>query len=317
MHGGEHERSHDECRQEAHGVQTIPPGDLMDERDPPRVAVITGASSGIGKEAAKALASQGWRIIALGRDPTRSKNAAAEIRAVSCGSGVDMIVADLALLADAARAARTTAGLTHRIDVLVNNAGGMPKEKVLTAEGNEANFAGNHLGPFVLTARLLPLLHAAAQGSTPGSVRIINTSSDASEMVPGLDWNDLQSARQFNVGRSYCRAKLANVLFARGLAKRLAGSGIVAHAVHPGTVDSNFFSHADESTQARLEGLSKITPAEGADTLIWLALADEPGKSSGGYFYKRSPRTPNPFADDPVNVDRLWEESEKLARPVV
>jgi NAD(P)-dependent dehydrogenase (short-subunit alcohol dehydrogenase family) len=274
--------------------------------------VITGASSGIGKEVAKALASQGWRIIALGRDAARSEAAEADIRTASSGGGVDMILADLSLLAGAARAARQIAGLTDRIDVLINNAGGMAREKVVTAEGNEANFSGNHLGPFLLTKRLLPLLRAAAERGAPGSVRIINTSSDASEMIPGMDWNDLQSAQQFNVGRSYCRAKLANVLFARGLAKRLANSGIVAHAAHPGTVDSNFFSHADESTQARLKGLSKITAEEGADTVIWLATADEPGKSSGGYFYQRTPRTPNPFVDDQANVDRLWEESEKL-----
>jgi NAD(P)-dependent dehydrogenase (short-subunit alcohol dehydrogenase family) len=223
-----------------------------------------------------------------------------------------MILADLSLLADAARAARQIAGLTDRIDLLVNNAGGMPSKKVLTSEGNEANFAGNHLGAFLLTKRLIPLLRATARHAPPGSVRIINTSSDASEMIPGLDWNDLQSAQQFSVGASYCRAKLANVLFARGLARRLADSGIVAHAFHPGTVDSNFFSHADESTQARLRGLSKITSQEGADTLIWLATADEPGKSSGGYFYQRQPRTPNPFVNDEANAERLWEESEKL-----
>jgi NAD(P)-dependent dehydrogenase (short-subunit alcohol dehydrogenase family) len=284
----------------------------MDKQASPRVAVITGASSGIGKEVAKALASQGWRIIALGRDAARSEAAEADIRAASSGGGIDMILADLCLLADAARAARQIAGLTDRIDVLVNNAGGMAREKVVTAEGNEANFSGNHLGPFLLTKRLLPLLRAAAGRGAPGSVRIINTSSDASEMIPGMDWNDLQSAQQFNVGRSYCRAKLANVLFARGLARRLANSGIVAHAAHPGTVDSNFFSHADESTQARLKGLSKITAAQGADTVIWLATADEPGRSSGGYFYQRKPRAPNPFVEDQANADRLWEESEKL-----
>jgi NAD(P)-dependent dehydrogenase (short-subunit alcohol dehydrogenase family) len=284
----------------------------MNDQTSRRVAVITGASSGIGKEVAKALAAQGWRIIALGRDPARSKAAQAEIRAASSGGGIDMILADLSLLRDAASAARQIASLTDRVDVLVNNAGGMPKAKVVTPEGNEENFSGNHLGPFLLTKRLLPLLRTAAQRTASGSVRIINTSSDASEMIPGLDWGDLQSMQQFNVGRSYCRSKLANVLFARGLAQRLAHAGIVAHAVHPGTVDSNFFSHADESTQARLKALSKITPQQGADTLIWLATADEPGRSSGGYFYARNPRTPNPFAEDAGNADRLWEESEKL-----
>jgi NAD(P)-dependent dehydrogenase (short-subunit alcohol dehydrogenase family) len=262
------------------------------------------------------LAAQGWRIVALGRDATRSAAAEAEIRAASTGGGVDMVRADLALLADAARAARQIATLTDRIDLLVNNAGGMAKAKVVTSEGNEANFSGNHLGPFLLTNRLLPLLRVAASRSAPGSVRIINTSSDASEMIPGMDWSDLQGSQQFNAGRSYCRAKLANVLFARGLAKRLAGTGIVAHAVHPGTVDSNFFSHADEATQARLQTYSKLTPAEGADTLLWLATAEEPGKMSGGYFYKRRPRTPNAFADDEGNADRLWEESERLVAAV-
>jgi NAD(P)-dependent dehydrogenase (short-subunit alcohol dehydrogenase family) len=276
------------------------------------VAVITGASSGIGKETAKALAARGWRVIALGRDAARSASAEAEILAASSGAGVDMIVADLSLLSHAERAARQVSDLTDRVDVLVNNAGGMAKEEVITAEGNEANFSGNHLGPFLLTRRILPLMRRAARSAAPGSVRIINTSSDASEMIPGLDWNDLQSMQQFNAGRSYCRAKLANVLFARALSRRLAEEGIIAHAVHPGTVDSNFFSHADAATQARLKGLSRITPQEGADSLIWLATAEEPGKSSGGYFHKRAPRAANPFADDPANWERLWEASLKL-----
>jgi NAD(P)-dependent dehydrogenase (short-subunit alcohol dehydrogenase family) len=277
-----------------------------------RVAVITGASSGIGKVAAKALAAEGWQVIGVGRDPERSAAAAAEIRAVSSSGRVEMIRADLALLADAARAARDIAALTDRVDVLLNNAGGMAKGQVVTAEGNEENFAGNHLGPFLLTLRLLPLLRRAAAEMPRGSVRIINTSSDASEMVPGMDWNDLQLLGKFNPGLAYCRAKLANVLFARGLARRLAGDGIVAHAMHPGTVATNFIAHADESTQARIRTYQSISPEEGADTLIWLATATEPGTTTGGYFYRRKPRIPNPLANDEAAVERLWTESEKL-----
>src|SRR5260370_710155 len=258
--------------------------------DTRRVAVVTGASSGIGKETAKALAAQGWRVIAIGRDPGRSAAAEKEIRTASSGGKVDMIHADLALMAEAARAARDIATCTDRIDVLVNNAGGMAKRKVMTSEGYEENFAGNHLGPFLLTTRLLPLLRRAAAAAPRGSVRIINTSSDASEMVKGLPWDDLQMRDNYSPGAAYCHAKLANVLFARGLAKRLAGDGIVAHAVHPGTVDSNFITHAEERTQAYIRTLAPLTPAQGADTLIWLATAGEPGKSSGGYFYQRKPR---------------------------
>jgi NAD(P)-dependent dehydrogenase (short-subunit alcohol dehydrogenase family) len=288
----------------------------MIRQSEPHVAVVTGASSGIGKEVAKALAGQGWRIIGIGRDPSRSRAAEAEIRAASSDGGVHMLQADLALLADSARAARDVATLTDRIDLLVNNAGGMVKEKIVTAEGHEACFASNHLGPFVLTQRLLPLLRRAAARSPRGSVRIINTTSDASEMVPGMDWNDLESMRQFNPGLSYCRAKLANVLFARALARRLADDGIVAHAVHPGTVDSNFITHADEGTQARIRAFPSVSPAQGADTLIWLATDDEGAASSGGYFYQRKPRQASAFADDAANADRLWAESEKITANV-
>src|SRR5690606_3944251 len=112
--------------------------------------------------------------------------------------------------------------------------------------------------------------------------------------------------------RVNCHVKLANVLFARGLAKRLASDGIVAHAVHPGVVATNFINHADESIQAYIRTLEAQSPEQGADTLIWLATAEEPGKSSGGYFHERKPRTPNPLVNDEACVERLWQESEKL-----
>jgi len=164
----------------------------------------------------------------------------------------------------------------------------------------------------LLTKRLLPLLRRAAADAPRGSVRIINTSSDASEMIKGIPWDDLESGENYRAGAAYCYGKLANVLFARGLAQRLTKEGIVAHAMHPGVVDSNFVTHADEGTQAYIRGLKALTPAQGADTLIWLATAEEPGRSTGGYFYERKSRTPNPVVDDPAYVDRLWAVSEKL-----
>ncbi len=151
-----------------------------------RIAVVTGASSGIGKVTAMALAAQGWHVIATGRDAARMAAAEAEIRAASVGGGVDMIRCDLSLMAEAERLARQIAGLTDRVDVLVNNAGGITDRLVMTSEGLEANFAGNHLGPFLLTNRLLPLLRAAASDAPAGSVRIIQTSSEAHEMILGL-----------------------------------------------------------------------------------------------------------------------------------
>lgn len=279
-----------------------------------RVAVVTGASSGIGKEAAKALAAQGWRVIAIGRDPGRCAAAAQELRAA--GGKTEMIVANLALLSEAARIAREIEARTDRVDVLINNAGGMSKEKVITSEGLEENFAGNHLGPFVLTNKLLPLLLRAAADAPKGAVRIINTSSDASEMIPGMDLGDMQAIESWSSGGAYCRGKLANVLHARALAKRLASDGVIAHAVHPGTIASNFASHATEQTQAYMATLKTMSSEEGAVALVWLATGAEPGQSSGGYYHQRAPHAPNAVVDDEAYVSRFWDESEKLAARV-
>jgi len=277
-----------------------------------RVAVVTGASSGIGRETALELLRQGWEVIGTGRDAGRIAAVEAAVAAEGLGERFTMLRADLALMADAVRLAGEIAGLTDRVDVLVNNAGGMTDRLEMTAEGLEANFAGNHLGPFVLTDRLLPLLRAAAGGAAAGAVRIVMTASDASEMLPALDLDDIQCLARFNPGMSYCAGKLANVLFAKGLAVRLEGSGIVAHSMAPGAVSSNFYSRAPQDTRERLQDMAMFSEVEGADTLIWLATAAEPGRSSGGYWEKRQPRQPNPLADDPAVVERFWQESKKL-----
>lgn len=277
-----------------------------------RVAVVTGASSGIGKEAAKMLAAQGWRIIALGRDPARSAAAEAEIRAASSGGAVTMIVCDLALLADARRAAGTIATLTDRIDILLNNAGGIAAEQRITDEGHEGTFAGNHLGPFLLTGELLPLLREAARGQAPGTVRIINTSSSAHEYSQGFDWDDLELLRDYQTGPAYCNAKLANILFTRSLARRLAAAGIVVHAMHPGTVDSNFASHGDATLKARMAVHDLRPPTEAGDALVWLATADEPGAANGLYYHLREPIPATAVAQDDALGERLWAESAAL-----
>lgn len=276
------------------------------------VAVITGASAGLGRATAEQLAAAGWRIIALGRNPVRCEQAEKAIAAASTGAGVSMIVADLALLAEARRAATEIASLTDRIDLLVNNAGGMASEQVMTPEGLEENFAGNHLGPFLLTNLLLPLLRRTAATSASGRVRVINTSSDASEMIEGMNWDDLQSLENYTPGAAYCSSKLANVLFARALAQRLGDEGVIAHAVHPGTIDSNFMSHVGESTRAYMATLDKISPEEGARALVWLATSEEAAQVNGRYFHGREEHAPNPQVEDAAAVERLWDESARL-----
>ncbi|MGH6743784.1 SDR family NAD(P)-dependent oxidoreductase [Novosphingobium sp.] len=283
-----------------------------------RVAVVTGASSGIGLETAKALARQGFRVIGVGRDAGRCAEAAAALAAeIGAGGGeAEMLRADLSLLADVDRLADEIAGKVDRVDVLVNNAGGMAREQAITAEGFEANYAANFLGPFALTARLLPLLRQAAAmsgGAGAGSVRIVNTASDGSEMIPAINLEDLQNLDNWSPGAAYCSGKLANVLHARALAPRLAKDGIVAHSVHPGTVGSNFFSHTPESVQAAYGDAPKLSPAQGADTVIWLATAAEPGESSGDYWFERARRKPNPLVEDAAFVEAFWQAAEKLS----
>jgi NAD(P)-dependent dehydrogenase (short-subunit alcohol dehydrogenase family) len=281
----------------------------MDSNSP--VAVITGASSGIGKEVAKALAAQGWRIIGTGRDAGRMAAAETEIREVSTTGEVEMLAADLSLMADAVRLARDIAARTDRLDVLVNNAGGMCSELVMTEEGYEQNFAANHLGPFLLTDRLLPLLRSTAAGRPKGSVRVLMTASDAGEMIPGLNLDDMQNLENFSSGLAYCSGKLANIMFAKALAGRLAADGITAHAVHPGAVDSNFFTYASAETRERTKDLQKFTEAQGADTLIWLATDPVGGETSGGYWFQREQR-PCKSAEDAATLERFWAESAKL-----
>jgi NAD(P)-dependent dehydrogenase (short-subunit alcohol dehydrogenase family) len=216
-------------------------------------------------------------------------------------------------MAEVARAADQIAAITDRIDLLANNAGGMASSKVVTPEGLEANFAGNHLGPFLLTELLMPLLKRTAAKLPAGSVRIVNTSSDGSEMIAGLDWDDLQQlGGEWNAGKSYCQSKLANVLHARGLARQLAADGIVAHSFHPGTVASNFVAHVPDEARAHINTLKHISSDEGADTLLWLATSDEAGATSGGYYYERKPREPHPLVNDDRTVERLFEESREL-----
>jgi NAD(P)-dependent dehydrogenase (short-subunit alcohol dehydrogenase family) len=283
--------------------------------------VVTGASSGIGKSAAKALAAQGWRIIGLGRDPDRCTKALTEMRAAAAaGVQVHMIRADLSLLAEAARAAAEVMSLTDKIDVLINNAGGVSRQLTMTAEGNEATFAGNHLGPFLLTTRLLPQLRAAAASATPGAVRIICVSSIGHHNCPGIDWDDLQRTRNFSTGGAYTNAKLANVLFTLGLAKRLKSDGIVAHAMEPGVVlDSNFVNHANAAMQAYMATLTEvaISSDEAAQTLVWLALSPEAGRSSGGYYHRCKPAASSAAAQDETAADRLWKQSEALIAPTI
>jgi NAD(P)-dependent dehydrogenase (short-subunit alcohol dehydrogenase family) len=277
-----------------------------------RVAVITGASSGIGKEIAKQLAGQGWRVIAHGRDPARVATAESEVRAATSGATVDFVRGDLCVLSETNRMADEIAKLTDRVDLLINNAGGMRNRMAITSEGNEITFAGNHLGHFLLTQRLLPLLRRAAGTTQSGSVRIINVSSRAHERALPIDWDDLQSTKAWTSHDAYAAVKLCTILFTRELAKRLAAEGIVSHSVHPGVVDTNFASHGTQALRDYWEHAPKVGASDAACHIVRVATATELGGTNGRYFHEGQEVAPSQLALDDYAAERLWQESDKL-----
>ena len=284
----------------------------MTEQSKPRVVVITGASSGIGLAAAEMFARDGWHVIGTGRDAGRSASAEASLRAATTGSGrVDFLRGDFCEMADVKRVAGEIAELTDRVDVLVNNAGGVRDAIYTTGEGLEATFAANHLAPFVLTRELLPLLKAAAAKATPGSVRVIAVSSSAHEHAPGMNWDDLMF-RNGPAGAAYCQAKLANVLYTRELDRRLEGTGIVAQAMHPGVVHSNFANHGDKAMQDYFATIQGTPPETAARTIFWLATEEEGGRDGGRYFHDVAEAPIAPQGRDDEAAARLWKESEAL-----
>ena len=279
-----------------------------------KTIVITGASSGIGKEVAKAFVRMGWRVIGTGRNPERSAKGQAEIRTeLRNGAKLDFLRGDMALMSETRRIANEIRALTGRIDVLINNSGGVRDQRYVTAEGTEETFTANHLAPFLLTRELMPLLKATAAASKPGEVRVIATSSLAYQSTAGMHWDDLQHLTgDFPASSVYCEAKLANVLFSHELSKRVSADGIAVQSLIPGVVHTNFASHGDNSMQGYLKDAPGKTPEEVAETLVWMALDPANGLPGGRHFYDMQQLEIQPHGADDAAAARLWSESEKI-----
>jgi NAD(P)-dependent dehydrogenase (short-subunit alcohol dehydrogenase family) len=281
-----------------------------------KVCLVTGATSGIGSVAAEALARQGATVCVVGRSREKCEATVDRIRRETGNRSVEFLIADLSVQAEIRRLADEFRKNYGRLDVLVNNAGGMFLDRRESDDGIEMTFALNHLAYFLLTDLLLDLLKA----SVPA--RVVSVSSDAHRWPRRIDLDDYQGRKRFGGLRAYGQSKLANVLFTAELARRLAGTGVTANALHPGFVATGFFAgRGMAGMTGRLMGTSArlfaIGPEEGAKTTIFLASAPELERVLGEYFYRCKSIRPSAAARDAAAARKLWELSESLTRPGV
>jgi retinol dehydrogenase 14 len=272
-----------------------------------RTVLVTGASSGIGKATALGLARMDAHVAIVGRDPERTEAAARDIRAVG-SSAVDVFIADLSSQAEVRRLAAEALQRLPRIDVLINNVGGYWNSRHVTADGLERTFAVNHLAPFLLTSLLLGRIKQNAPA------RVITVSSNA-HRTGRIDFDDLQGERSYSGSRAYDQSKLANVLFAYELARRLKGTGVTSNALHPGVVRTSFGADDPAGIQKFVVPLLRPlmkSPERGAATSIQLATA--PGlEGVTGAFFANGRRTRSSKASyDEGDATRLWRVSAEL-----
>lgn len=272
-----------------------------------KTILITGASGGIGLEAAIALAQGGARVALVGRDAGRTDAAVAQVKRRSGSTQVESLLCDFSSQGSIRKLAAEVRARYPRLDVLINNAGGGNRTRTITGDGIEATFAVNHLGYFLLTNLLLDLLISSAPA------RIVNVSS-VGHYRGTIDFDDLGFARDYSMVKAYSRSKLGNVLFTRLLARKLQGKGVTVNTLHPGAVATNIWSSAPGWAKPLLAvfKLFMLSPAAGARTIVYLASSPEVGEQTGLYFEKNRPKAPARLARDDALAERLWAESARL-----
>ena len=274
-----------------------------------RVCLVTGASSGIGKATALALASMGGTIILACRDSGRGENARREIIEVSHNSEITLMLVDLSNQGSIRSFVESFKQNVSRLHVLVNNAGIYTSRRVVTVDGLESTFAINHLSHFMLTNQLLELLKLSAPS------RIVNVTSEA-QRAGKINFSDLQGGNRYSGMKAYSQSKLANVLFTYELARRLAGTGVTVNCVHPGTVRTNFGRESGGfmSVAVKIAGPFMLTPEEGARTVVYAASSPAVESVSGKYFIKEAEAKSSRDSYNPEIAGRLWDISARLAK---
>ncbi len=273
-----------------------------------KTVVITGATSGIGEVTALELAKLGARVVFTARDAMKGSDMLGRLRAANASATPVLVMGDLSTIAGMKAAAASIAEAAPMIDVLINNAGAFFERREVTTDGLERTFAVNHMSYFVITEGLRPHLASDA--------RIVSTASVA-HTFGRVDFDDLQSAKSYaSAGmRAYGTSKLFNILWTRELARRLQGTGATANCVHPGGVNTGFADNNSGLIGAvfKLGKRFMLTPAQGADTLIYLASSPDVVGQTGGYWTKRKRVEPSPTARDDAIAKRLWAESARIA----
>lgn len=277
--------------------------------DGAKTFLITGGSDGIGLECASQVAAEapGCRIVVIGRDPGRTAAAVGRLRAESPECRTDSLLCDFADQAAVRRLAEDVLQTCPRIDVLVNNAGTAFSRRTQTADGVEATFAVNHLAGFLLTELLLDRIRESAPA------RIVFTSSQG-HYSGTLDLDDVGFEHGYSVMRAYNRSKLANVLTARQLARRLEGTGVTVTSLHPGAISTNIWSRAPWFARPVL-ALAKRrmeSPAIGGSRLAYLAVSPEVEGRTGEYYHRNRPRDPSGLAQDDALGEQLYDLSARL-----
>jgi len=267
-----------------------------------KIVLITGATAGIGKETALALAKQKAHLLLPVRNMEKGRALQAEIAQKTGHRLVNLLECDLASLASVARMAAEVQSKYQRLDILINNAGVWESERKLSQDKIELTWAVNHLAPFLLTNLLLPMLKQSAPA------RIINVASDLHQGEIQFDDPEFKKRYELRGLPAYRQSKLANILFTRALAKRLEGSGVMANCLMPGFIASDLFRDMNFLMRSLISLVAK-SPRQGAATTVYLATSDEGAQVSGEYFKDKKRASSSHQSKNMQSAERLWELS--------
>jgi NAD(P)-dependent dehydrogenase (short-subunit alcohol dehydrogenase family) len=272
-----------------------------------KICLVTGATSGVGLVTAQALAQQGATVVVGARDPERGANTVDRIQQVTGNTAVEWLLADLSVQAQVHQLAADVQQRFARLDLLINNAGAIFNTRRLSADGIEMTFALNHLGYFLLTHLLLDILKASP------AARIVNVASNA-HWRGRMDFDDIQGEQRYSGWRAYCQSKLANIMFTYELARRLVDASVTVNTLHPGFVATGFGlnNRGWFGSFMKVAQLAALSPAEGAETMIYLATSPQVMAVSGQYFVKKRAVKSSKASYDQNAAQRLWQLSQVL-----